>query len=223
MRFRATQQGVQHCGVPFVHNDYYQRLLIRELPADGRTALDVGCGTGKFARRLARRGYDVDAIDQSAETLATARALTARTWAPGTIHWQQADITTADLPDKHYDFISCLASIHHVPFETVGKLRDALTHGGVLAILGLYNEETASDWALSLAAVPVNAAARLTMAISDKLQPTWENHVLRQVSVPTSAPSMTLAQIRSAAAEELPGARIRRLLLWRYLLVYRKT
>ncbi|MEQ7126976.1 class I SAM-dependent methyltransferase [Actinopolymorpha sp. B11F2] len=209
--------------MPFVHNDYYQRLLIRQLPAGGRTALDVGCGTGRFARRLARRGYDVDAIDQSAETLATARALTAQIWAAGTIHWQQADITTVDLPDKHYDFISCLASIHHVPFETVGRLRDALTHDGVLAILGLYNEETASDWLLSLAAVPVNAAARLTMAISDKLQPTWENHVQRQVSAPTMPPSMTLAQIRTAAAEELPGCTIHRLLFWRYLLVYRKT
>jgi SAM-dependent methyltransferase len=208
--------------VPFAHNDHYQRLLIRQLPAGGRTALDVGCGTGRFARRLARRGYDVDAIDLSAETLATARALSAQIWAAGTIHWQRADITTVDLPDKHYDFISCVASIHHVPFETVGKLRDALTHGGVLAILGLYNEETVSDWMLSLAAVPVNAAARVAVAISDKLQPTWEGQVQRQVSAPTTNPDMTLEQIRTAA-EELPGSTIRRLLFWRYLLVYRKT
>jgi SAM-dependent methyltransferase len=209
--------------VPFAHNDHYQRLLIRQLPAGGRTALDVGCGTGRFARRLARRGYDVDAIDLSAETLATARALSAQIWAAGTIRWQRADITTVDLPDKHYDFISCVASIHHVPFETVGKLRDALTHGGVLAILGLYNEETVSDWMLSLAAVPVNAAARVAVAISDKLQPTWEGQVQRQVSAPTTNPDMTLEQIRTAAAEELPGSTIRRLLFWRYLLVYRKT
>lgn len=223
MRFRITQVGVQHCGVPFAHNDHYQRLLVRQLPAGGRTALDVGCGTGRFARRLARRGYDVDAVERSAETLATARALTAQTWSPGTIHWRQGDITTLDLPDKHYDFISCVASIHHVPFATVGKLRDALTHDGVLAILGLYNEETVSDWMLSLAAVPVNALARVTVAVSDRLQPTWEAQVQRQVSAPTTVPDMTLEQIRTTAAEELPGSTIRRLLFWRYLLVYRKT
>ncbi|NDZ99780.1 methyltransferase domain-containing protein, partial [Streptomyces sp. SID10116] len=51
--------------MPFDHNDHYHPLLLRNLPPGGRTALDVGCGTGRFARRLAARGYEVDALDPS--------------------------------------------------------------------------------------------------------------------------------------------------------------
>jgi 2-polyprenyl-3-methyl-5-hydroxy-6-metoxy-1,4-benzoquinol methylase len=60
--------------MPFDHNDRYHRLLLRQVPAGCRTALDVGCGTGRFARRLARRGIQVDAIDRSAEVIRAARA-----------------------------------------------------------------------------------------------------------------------------------------------------
>lgn len=58
--------------MPFDHNDHYHRLLLRRLPPGGRTAPDVGCGTGRFAVRLARRGYAVDALDPSAEVIAAA-------------------------------------------------------------------------------------------------------------------------------------------------------
>lgn len=59
--------------MPFHHNDHYHRLLLRHLPKTCRTALDVGCGTGRFARRLAGRGIDVHAVEPSAEALAHAR------------------------------------------------------------------------------------------------------------------------------------------------------
>ncbi len=60
--------------MPFDHNDHYHPLLLRHLPPHGRTALDVGCGTGRFARRLAARGYEVDALDPSQEVIAAAEA-----------------------------------------------------------------------------------------------------------------------------------------------------
>ncbi|HZC26790.1 MAG TPA: class I SAM-dependent methyltransferase, partial [Actinopolymorphaceae bacterium] len=107
--------------MPFNHNDHYHGLLVRQLPPGCRTALDVGCGTGHFARRLARHRIEVDALDPSADTLKQARALSAGILAPGTIRWRRADITTVDLPDASYDFISCIASIHHMPFETVTR------------------------------------------------------------------------------------------------------
>jgi hypothetical protein len=40
------------------------------------------------------------------------------------------------------------------------------------------------------------------------------------MTAPTTAPQETLAAIRAAAAQELPGARIRRRLFWRYSLLY---
>ncbi len=218
--------------MPFDHNDHYHRLLLRLLPSDCRTALDVGCGTGRFALRLAERGVEVDAIDASAEVIEAARSLSPP---PGTgrptPRFRQADVTRTDLPREHYDYVSCLASLHHVPFDTVAGLRDALAPGGVLVVLGCYPEVSKTDRAWSLAAVPVNAAARLAVGARERLRPGRGDargarddvrDGLASVRAPVRRPGTPLTEIRREAAALLPGSTLRRLLFWRYLLVYRK-
>ncbi|MGC0417120.1 class I SAM-dependent methyltransferase [Embleya sp. AB8] len=202
--------------MPFDHNDHYHRLLLRHLPRDARTALDVGCGTGRFARRLAERGLTVDAIDPSAAVIAEARARTAPS--PDAPHFHHADLAESAPPDGHYDFIVCLASLHHMPFETVTTLRTALAPGGVLVVLGCYPERTAADWAYGLVAAPTNAAARLAVAAKERLRNTPATD--HPTKPPVSQPTMPLPDIRREAARLLPGSRIRRLLFWRYLLVF---
>ncbi|MEV4221583.1 class I SAM-dependent methyltransferase [Nonomuraea sp. NPDC049725] len=190
----------------FDHNDHYHGLLLKQLPQGARHALDVGCGTGAFARALAARGPAVDAVDPDEAVIRAAGQ------APG-VTFTHGDITAMELPGGRYDFVSCLASLHHVPFGTVSRLREALAPGGVLAVLGCYRESTWSDRLVSGAAVPANAAIRLALAGRAAHSP---------VRAPVRPPAMTLPEIRERAAELLPGARIRRLLFWRYLLVFRK-
>lgn len=209
--------------MPFDHNDHYHRLLLRHVPRNCGVALDVGCGTGRFARRLAHLGIEVDAIDPSNEAITEARALSGRIAGDGNPRFQHANVTETELPKAHYDFISCLASIHHMPFGTVAALRDALAPGGVLVILGCYPEKTRFDWAWSLAAVPVNAVARLTVAVKDSFRPAAASTGRGQVKAPVSQPTMPLLQIRREAAVLLPGCSIRRLLFWRYLLAFRNN
>jgi SAM-dependent methyltransferase len=203
--------------MPFDHNDHYHRLLLRHAPRGG-AALDVGCGTGRFARRLAGLGLDVDAVDPSAEVIAEARARSAVGRGP---RFVQGDITEMELPRGHYDFVSCLASLHHMPFATVAALRDALAPGGVLVVLGCYPERTPADRAWSLAAVPVNAVARLAVGVADRCRA--GKHGRRVTRPPLRQPDMALADIRREAAVLLPGAGVRRLLFWRYLLVFRNS
>lgn len=209
--------------MPFDHNDHYHRLLLRQVPRNCGAALDVGCGTGRFARRLAHLGMEVDAIDPSKEAIAQARALSGRMAGDRGPCFRQADVTEVELPKAHYDFISCLASIHHMPFDTVAALRAALAPGGVLVILGCYPERTRLDWAWSLAAVPVNAVARLTVALTDMLRPAAAATGRKQVKAPVRQPTVPLQHIRRDAAVLLPGCSIRRLLFWRYLLVFRDS
>src|SRR5262245_12519838 len=108
----------------FNHNDFYHRYLLRQVPVGCDRALDVGCGTGRFARRLARHAGSVEALDRDAEVIAQARALSGGT---PNVRYINADLGTYDLTGPDYGYISCIASIHHLPFaETVDRLRAAL-------------------------------------------------------------------------------------------------
>jgi SAM-dependent methyltransferase len=146
--------------------------------------------------------------------------------------FRQADITGARLPQGRYDFVSCLASIHHMPFgPAVGTLRDALAPGGTLVVLGCYPERSLPDYAWSGAAIPVNAAARAAVAVRERwagarsprprASPGVQPHA-RDVRAPVARPEVPLKHIRQQAPVLLPGCTVRRLLFWRYLLVYRK-
>jgi SAM-dependent methyltransferase len=214
--------------MPFDHNDHYHRLLLRQVPRDAVTALDVGCGTGRFARRLAAVGLEVDALDPSEQVITAARAVSEADKVARHPSFRQADATDAELPEGHYDFISCLASLHHMPFGTVATLRDALAPGGVLVVLGCYPERSLADRVWSLAAVPVNAAARLAVAAAEKVRPAapagrepGAAPGVAPVKAPVARPAMPLGDIRREARVLLPGHRIHRLLFWRYLLVFR--
>jgi SAM-dependent methyltransferase len=63
-----------------------------------RTVLDAGCGTGRVAIELARRGVAVVGVDIDPQMLATARRK-----AP-TLEWHQADLATVDL-GRQFDLI----------------------------------------------------------------------------------------------------------------------
>ncbi len=63
----------------FNHNDAYHQYLLRHVPPGCDRALDVGCGAGLLARRLAKRVRSVDAIDRAA-TGRRRRPITRATW-----------------------------------------------------------------------------------------------------------------------------------------------
>ncbi|EIE98281.1 class I SAM-dependent methyltransferase [Saccharomonospora glauca] len=203
--------------MPFDHNDFYHPLLLRLVPAGARRALDVGCGTGRLARRLAARGLEVDALDPAAEVLEVAKALGSP--GPGAITYRHADITTYPLSSSRYDVVTCVASLHHVPFQTVTRLRDALAPGGVLAVLGLADPSTVRDHAVWLGSVPTNLLAKAVVAAAERLGG-GADPVPR---APIRDWDMTLNDVRREAARLLPGSRVRVLPFWRYLLTYRRA
>ncbi|GHF61928.1 SAM-dependent methyltransferase [Amycolatopsis bartoniae] len=195
--------------MPFDHNHHYHPLLLRQMPAGARRALDVGCGTGRFARRLAGAGLEVEAVDPDGDAIAAARAL------GGNIRYRQEDITAAGL--GRYDLITCLASLHHLPFSTVTRLRDALTPGGVLVVLGLAKPRSAADFGKWLVlGPPLNLAARAVVAAGERLNGGPD----RTVPVRVRDWDMTMTDVRRESARLLPGSTVRPLVFWRYLLVY---
>ncbi|NUT90922.1 MAG: class I SAM-dependent methyltransferase [Saccharothrix sp.] len=181
----------------FDHNAHYHPFLLAQIPSTAETALDVGCGNGGFARKLAARGLRVTGVDRAVEAVA-----------PG-IDFRKADAAVDDLGGP-YDFVSCIAALHHMPFTTaLTRMSDAVAPGGVLAILGLAKEKTAWDWVVSLSSVPANLVHRLVD--DDPVD-----------SAPVKDWHMSVGEIKAGAADIVPGARVRRHLYWRYSLVWRK-
>ena len=102
-----------------------------KLPATGR-ALDLACGRGRNAVWLARRGFDVDAVDISAIALAKARSLAARHGVADRVHTIEADLN-AELPPLTgpYDVVICL---HFRAPAIWPGMRELVAPGGVLVI-----------------------------------------------------------------------------------------
>ncbi|WP_328741600.1 class I SAM-dependent methyltransferase [Streptomyces caniferus] len=204
-RFNATY--------PWDHNAHYHRWILRQLPRRFPRALDIGSGSGDLARLLAGRAAAVSGIDADPVITARARQLTPATLP---VTFTVAD-AAADVPDGSYDVITCVATLHHLPFaQALTRFRSRLAPGGTLVIVGLARADTPVDHLLGLVAIPANAA---TGWLKNKGRPSP-----RPVSMtaPTRSADMTFAEIVRETEEILPGARLRRRLFWRYTLVWRR-
>ena len=188
-------------------NTHYHDRLLAALPADCRRVLDVGCGTGAFARRLARVVQHVDALDRDLAVLAQARRLSVDV---PNVRFVEADFMTWQ-PEGAYDAVSMVAVLHHLPFRAaLIRAAGLLGSGGVLVVLGLDRSPSFSHY------VATGAAATLISA--------WYRMFYRSapVGAPITAPMMTLREIREEGASLLPGVVIRRHALLRYSLLWTK-
>jgi SAM-dependent methyltransferase len=55
------------------HNNHYHNFLLRHVPPHSGDVLEIGCGTGAFARLLAERADHVTALDLSPQMIRIAR------------------------------------------------------------------------------------------------------------------------------------------------------
>jgi 2-polyprenyl-3-methyl-5-hydroxy-6-metoxy-1,4-benzoquinol methylase len=188
-------------------NNHYHRLVLQALPRDCRRALDVGCGTGLLARRLADRCGEVVAIDADAGTLSRAQAASGS----GTpIAFVRGDVLTYAFDDGSFDVISAVAVLHHVPLEAaLARLKRLLRPGGVIVVIGLYRAETLEDYAWMAAGIAAGVVLRCVRGYA-------------AVSAPTKDPMESLAEIRRVCDAVLPGCAVRRELLLRYSVVWQK-
>lgn len=189
------------------HNVHYHERLLRAVPRPCGRALDVGCGVGEFARRLACIADRVDAVDRESTVVARARELSSRF---RNLRFVEADFL-AWPADASYDFVAMIATLHHLPFaEGLTKAASLLRPGGALAVLGLDRARSFFDvGARSAIAYPVSRYYHRTRRVAP-------------VDAPMLDPAMTLDEIRRQAIALLPGATIRRHLLWRYSLLWVK-
>ncbi|MCQ8186757.1 class I SAM-dependent methyltransferase [Streptomyces rugosispiralis] len=197
---------------PWSHNDHYGPWIAGQVAASkAHHVLDVGCGAGNLAALLRHRAVTVTGLEPDP---GMARAAAKQFADDPAVTIVEADFTGRD-PHRRFDAITLVAVLHHLSLvPTLRELRGCLAPGGRLVVVGCYRETGGVDLLVSLPAALLNPVVGLIKHPARAAAPPLH------MTAPTAAPQETLADIRAAAARELPGARIRRRLFWRYSLVY---
>ena len=121
------------------HNTYYHRTLLRLVPAHVERGLDVGCGDGTFAKRLASVCRLVTAVDADEAQVEIARRTCA---AVDNVEIRQDEVMSMDLDQESFDLVTAVAVLHHLPLEAgFGKLRSLVRPGGRLLVLGVWTDD----------------------------------------------------------------------------------
>jgi SAM-dependent methyltransferase len=136
------------------------------------------------------------------------------------IEYQLGDVGRLSLPAEKYDCIVSIATLHHLPLEqALLKMKDALKPNGVLVIHDLAADGNILDRGVSALAYPVSAARRFWKTgrtrMPREVRKAWAEHGKNEVY-------LTLAEVREMCRQYLPGALVKRHLLWRYTVVWRK-
>jgi ubiquinone/menaquinone biosynthesis C-methylase UbiE len=191
------------------HNVHYQPVILRAVPTNCGSALEVGCGDAMLACRLAERCAEVTAIDRDARMITLARERVQRQ-VPGRVTIAEADFLAYPLADASFDFVCANTALHHMDFRAaLTALARVLRPGGRLAVVGLAANGSIGDYLADVPGVPAH----------------WIYRALYHQGgsgAPVEDPRMTWTEVRATARGVLPGVRYRRHLMWRYSLLWRK-
>jgi SAM-dependent methyltransferase len=127
--FRLDRHQLEH--------DLTWRYLERYLPTQG-TILEIGAATGRYTLELAKRGYQVTAVDFSALLLEECRKSIVVNGLESRVHFLIADARDlSEVTKRGYDAVLLMGPLYHLIRETERKqaLKEAfarLRKGGVL-------------------------------------------------------------------------------------------
>jgi SAM-dependent methyltransferase len=191
-------------------------VILDAVPDACGAAVDVGCGDGLLAGKLAARCAAVTGIDRDARIIEVAKARGRAV--PGVrevsgvseVRFVRGDFLGYPFADASFDFACANTALHHMDFgAALAKMARILRPGGRLAVVGLGRDGSPADWVIGAAGIPANLYYKRTRGEGNPGAPIME-------------PAMTWSQVRATAARILPGARYRRHLLWRYSLQWTK-
>ena len=194
------------------HNTHYHRDALRLVTPRMRSGLDVGSGEGLLTRRMLTAGLTTAVgIDTDAEQVARARAAAASAAHPLTgAEYVVGDVLSTDL-GQTFDLVTCYATVHHMGLRAgLERLAELTAPGGTLVVIGLTRRtDKPADVLCDAVRLPL-------CTLVDRRRDQWDH------GSPVCEPQETHDDVRAAAREITPGATVRRRLLWRYSLIWRK-
>ena len=115
--------------------DEYIRTITAHCSLAGKELLEVGCGTGRITRDLARHARRVVAVDPDEAALAKARTAVP---APNVTFLPMPD-GVLDFPPASFDVVIYTLSLHHVPLahmdESLRTAAGLLREGGIIVVV----------------------------------------------------------------------------------------
>jgi len=186
------------------HNTAYHPWLLDIAAQRAGDVLDVGCGDGLLAQRLAPVSRTVTAIDPDPSSVQRAGE---RLGSLSGVQVREVAFDTFDPGSQRFDLITFVASLHHMDTrDALVRARGMVNPGGTIAVVGLSANKTVRDWIWSALCLPaVRIGSRRHSEVAD-------------IGVAVADPRESLDEIRRVAGDVLPGAEIRRALYYRYLL-----
>jgi ubiquinone/menaquinone biosynthesis C-methylase UbiE len=107
-------------------------------------ALDVGTGTGRYARKLAQRGIKIVAVDQCPEMLDVAQRYARENELR--IDFQCGELRALPFRSNHFELVVCGLVLCHVPnlVQTIGEFSRVTRAGGHLLVTDFHPNAVAA-------------------------------------------------------------------------------
>lgn len=120
---------------------YHLPELFASLDGQGQRLLEVGCGIGVDSIQLARRGFEVTAVDLTENALEVARQFARRRGV--SIDFRQGNAEGLDFPDESFDAVYSFGVLHHTPdiAKSVAEVHRVLRPGGTAYVM-LYHRDS---------------------------------------------------------------------------------
>lgn len=116
--------------------DNYFNIFPWDILRPDATGFDLGCGSGRWAKRVAPRVGELHVIDPSEDALAVARR---NLGSAANCHFHLAGVESIPLGDESCDFGYSLGVLHHIPDTGAGiRACVAKLKGGAPFLLYLY-------------------------------------------------------------------------------------
>lgn len=103
-----------------ISNMYFDILDERHLNQD-TYAMDMGCGTGRWTKIIAKRAGFVEAVDPSSAIFVADRLLADTP----NVRLTQASVDTLPFADNSFDFVMSIGVLHHIP-DTQKAMQDCV-------------------------------------------------------------------------------------------------
>jgi SAM-dependent methyltransferase len=151
---------------------------------------------------------------------------TARRVVPGNVRCLQGDVAEMTLPAGAYDAITSISALHHLSLPVVlPRLAQALRPGGILIGVSHHRLEFPRDLPFEAVTVLANVSRRsalFALPSGRRDRRAMYRRLGEGPAMPIVDPALTIREVRRQAERALPGATVRRLVLWRYELRWRK-